>query len=225
MKNMKMLRILYIWYGGFNDCFPCHDGSIEYLPKNLRWFIWNHFPWESLSENFEPKRLVHLYLRSSSLRHLWKGTKHLPSLRKLDLSFSAHLMRTPNFREIPNFEYLDLGFCCLEKVDDSLGYCGKLIRLNLEGCGRLQRFPCVNGESLEYLNLQKCYSLEKFPEIRGTSKLWKLDLSNSWRMTGTPNFIEMPNLEYLHLSNCYGLEEVGDSLGFCGKLIMLDLMN
>ncbi|XP_059309497.1 TMV resistance protein N-like [Lycium ferocissimum] len=86
-----------------------------------------------------------------------------------------------------NLEYLDLGFCRLEEFDDSLGYCRKLIRLNLEGCVRLKRFPCVKGESLEYLNIQKCYSLEKFPEIRGT--------------------------------------KVDDSLGYCGKLITLDMMN
>ncbi|WMV53217.1 hypothetical protein MTR67_046602 [Solanum verrucosum] len=33
MKNMKILRILYIWS---QDCSPCHDGSIEYLPNSLR---------------------------------------------------------------------------------------------------------------------------------------------------------------------------------------------
>ncbi|XP_059307297.1 TMV resistance protein N-like [Lycium ferocissimum] len=74
MKNMKMLRILYIWYGGFNNCLPGHDGSIEYLPNNLRWFVWYNFPCESLPENFKPKMLVHLYLKSSSLSFM-EGNK------------------------------------------------------------------------------------------------------------------------------------------------------
>lgn len=53
-----------------------NDGSIEYLPNSLCWFDWHGYPWESLLENFEPKRLVHLDLQYSLLRHLWIGIKN-----------------------------------------------------------------------------------------------------------------------------------------------------
>nr|XP_033512815.1 TMV resistance protein N-like [Nicotiana tomentosiformis] len=69
MKNMKKLRILNIE----RSC-TC-DGSIEYLPNNLRWFVWKCYPWESLPAEFEPKKLVHLAVKSSSLCYLWTGTK------------------------------------------------------------------------------------------------------------------------------------------------------
>ncbi|KAH0747258.1 hypothetical protein KY285_008915 [Solanum tuberosum] len=70
MKNMKMLRILQIFpkdgtYRLANFIKPdsyCHDGSIEYLSNNLRWFAWCDYPWKLLPENFNPRRLVHLDL-------------------------------------------------------------------------------------------------------------------------------------------------------------------
>lgn len=71
MKNMKRLRLLSIF--GFQACAD----SIEYLPNNLRWFVCRCYPWESLLENFEPKKLVYLDLQSSSLRQLWTGAKVL----------------------------------------------------------------------------------------------------------------------------------------------------
>ncbi|XP_033512137.2 TMV resistance protein N-like isoform X2 [Nicotiana tomentosiformis] len=165
MKNMKRLRIFNIsrsWD---------RDDSIEYLPNSLRWFVWTSYPWDSLPSTFEPKMLVHLRLRGSSLRYLWIETKHLPSLRRIDLSYSENLTRTPDFAGMPNLEYLNLYNCSnLEEVHHSLGCCRKLIQLELYYCKSLKRFPCVNVESLEYLDLKYCYRLEKFPEIHGRMK-------------------------------------------------------
>ncbi|KAH0745210.1 hypothetical protein KY285_006867 [Solanum tuberosum] len=165
METMQRLRILCIHDSN------CLDGSVEYLPNNLRWFVWNNYPCESLPENFEPQKLVHLDLSLSSLRHLWTETKHLPFLQKLDLRDSRSLMQTPDFTWMPNLKYLDLSYCRnLESVHYSLGYSNELIELNLYNCGRLKRFPCVNVESLIYMDLEFCTSLEKFPKIFGTMK-------------------------------------------------------
>uniref|UniRef100_M1BF57 Bacterial spot disease resistance protein 4 n=1 Tax=Solanum tuberosum TaxID=4113 RepID=M1BF57_SOLTU len=72
---------------------------------------------------------------------------------------------------MPNLEYLDLEECMsLEEVHHSLRCSRKLIELNLNECGSLNRFPYVNVESLEYLNLSSCYSLEKSPEFLGIMK-------------------------------------------------------
>ncbi|XP_075084644.1 TMV resistance protein N-like [Nicotiana tabacum] len=74
MKNMKRLRILCIksWDDGSN--FSYH-GSIEYLPNNLRWFALDDYPCESLPSTFDPKMLVHLDLKRSSMHYLWMETK------------------------------------------------------------------------------------------------------------------------------------------------------
>uniref|UniRef100_M1D405 Bacterial spot disease resistance protein 4 n=1 Tax=Solanum tuberosum TaxID=4113 RepID=M1D405_SOLTU len=177
MKSMKMLRILcirnrYEKNKTTSSDSNCHDGSIEYLSNNLRWFVWHDYPWQLLPENFNPKGLVHVDLRWSSLHYLWNETKHqLRSLRFLDLRGSKNLKRTPDFKAMPNLEYLDLSECrSLEEVQNSLECCIKLIKLNLNNCVSLKRFPSVNVESLRSLNLGYCYCLEKFPEILGIMK-------------------------------------------------------
>ncbi|KAH0716080.1 hypothetical protein KY284_008985 [Solanum tuberosum] len=73
MKNMQRLRILCIqtWASQSDS----EDGSIEYLPNNLCWFVWHHYPWKLLPENFNPRRLVHVELHQSSLHYLWNETK------------------------------------------------------------------------------------------------------------------------------------------------------
>ncbi|KAK4708168.1 hypothetical protein R3W88_029093 [Solanum pinnatisectum] len=183
-------------------------------------------------ENFEPKRLVHLDLQSSSLRHLWTGTKHLPSLCKLDIYYSKRLIRTPEFTGMQNLEYLDLQGCTsLEEVHPSLGCCRKLVQLNLRDCGRLKRFPCVNVESVECLQLDGCYSLEKFPEILGTMKLeldikmsssiiqqqvrlTELDLGGMRKLFSIPRSIGMlKGLVKQNVSYCSKLERLPDEIG------------
>ncbi|KAH0775549.1 hypothetical protein KY290_006960 [Solanum tuberosum] len=174
METMQRLRILCIHDSN------CLDGSVEYLPNNLRWFVWNNYPCESLPENFEPQKLVHLDLSLSSLRHLWTETKYLPFQQKLDLRDSRSLMQTPDFTWMPNLKYLDLSYCRnLEEVHHSLEYSRELIELNLYNCGRLKRFPCVNVESLDYMDLEFCSSFEKFPIIYGTMKPEEKDAAQS----------------------------------------------
>ncbi|KAG5629021.1 hypothetical protein H5410_000738 [Solanum commersonii] len=197
MKNMRRLRILYI--GGFH----IHVDSIEYLPNSLRWLAFYHYPWESLPENFEPKRLVHLNLRFSlALHHLWTGTKHLPSLRMLDLSYSTNLMRTPDFTGMPNLEYLNLSYYS-----------------NLE-----ERFPCVSGESLEYLYLHDCYSLDTFPEILGGMKL---ELEIKMERSGIrelPSSIQhLTHITKLNLKDMKKLVSLPSSICMLKSLVELDV--
>uniref|UniRef100_M1BF58 Bacterial spot disease resistance protein 4 n=1 Tax=Solanum tuberosum TaxID=4113 RepID=M1BF58_SOLTU len=105
---------------------------------------------------------------------------HLPSLRKLDLRDSERLIQTPDFTLMTNLEYLDLRNCSdLEEVHRSLECCRKLIVLNLQRCIRLNKFPCVNVESLGSLLLLHCSNLEKFPEILGRMKP-ELEIKMSW---------------------------------------------
>ncbi|XP_015170679.1 TMV resistance protein N-like isoform X1 [Solanum tuberosum] len=220
MKKMKKLRVLYI------GRFHTHDDTIEYLPNNLRWFECIWYPWKSLPENFEPKRLVHLDLQYSLLRSLWIGTKqHFPSLRRINLSFSRSLIRTPVFTGMPNLEYLNLEGCSnLEEVHHSLGCSKKLIELNLSWCVSLKRFPYVNVESLESLNLQHCSSLEKFPEILGRIKPLELDIQMRKNVIGelpSSVFQHQARLTELDLSFLINIIALPSSIGMLKGLVKL----
>ncbi|XP_006353757.1 TMV resistance protein N-like [Solanum tuberosum] len=249
MNSIKNLRILYICQEHAFTCINCHDGSIEYLSNNLRWLSWNHYPWESLPAKFEPKKLVYLQLRFSSLRHLWTETKYLRSLQKLDLRDSKRLKELPDFTRMPNLEYLYLRSCSnLEEVHDSLGCSRKLIQLDLSDCERLQRFPCVNVECLEYLDLRDCSSLEKFPEMLGRMKpeleiymrpsgireippsiiqqqacLTELNLSYMINLEAFPsNICKLKGLVKLNVSYCPKLESLPEEIGDLENLEWLD---
>ncbi|KAH0716073.1 hypothetical protein KY284_008978 [Solanum tuberosum] len=173
----------------------------------------------------------------------------LPSLRRLNLSCSKSLKRTPDFKGMPNLEYLYLGECTnLEEVHHFLGCFRKLILLNLSFCTTLERFPFVNVESVESLNLSFCYSLKKFPEILGRMKpeleikmsdsgirelplciihpqahLTELHLSGMKYLVALPSSIcKLKGLVKLDVSNCAKLESLPEEIGDLGKLEQLD---
>ncbi|KAL3355208.1 hypothetical protein AABB24_019342 [Solanum stoloniferum] len=222
MKNMQSLRILCI-----RKCCVTGD-SIEYLPNNLRCFVWHNYPWKLLPENFNPRRLVHIDLQWSSLHYLWKETKQFLSLRRIDLSYSLCLKRTPDFKGMPNLEYLDLKKCTsFEEVDPSLKYCKNLIQLNLSYCERLERFPYVNVESLESLNLDNCSRLENFPKIHGSMKQGtaiKINMSYSGiRELPLYFFDHQPHLTELDLSFMRNLASLPSSIYKLKGLVKLSV--
>ncbi|XP_015169954.1 TMV resistance protein N-like isoform X1 [Solanum tuberosum] len=239
MQNMQKLRILCMSYHPWVPQRAFKDtpkSSIEYLSNNLRWFVWHSYPWKLLPENFNPRRLVHLDLRWSSLHYLWNETKlqQFLSLRRIDLSGSKSLKRTPDFKGMPNLEYLNLEYCrSLEEVHHSLKYSKKLIHLDLHYCRTLERFPYVNVESLESMNLKFCSSLKKFPEIlgimkQGTARKIMMSCSGIRELPLSffdhqPHLIElhlngMKNLVFIPSSICKSKGLVKLSVSYCSKL-------
>ncbi|KAH0745179.1 hypothetical protein KY285_006836 [Solanum tuberosum] len=230
MKNMKMLRILSICTENDGSADGSTDGSIEYLSNNLCWFVWDRYPWKLLPENFNPRRLVHLDLQWSSLHYFWNETElqQFPSLRSIDLSYSKSLKRTPDFKGMPNLEYLNLEVCTgLEEVHRSLKYCKKLIELTLTYCTKLERFPYVNVESLESLNLKYCSSLEKFPEFLGVMKPeLEIMMSGSGIRELPFSFFDLqPHLTELHLSFMKNLASLPSSICKLKGLVKLSVSN
>ncbi|WMV53188.1 hypothetical protein MTR67_046573 [Solanum verrucosum] len=236
MKNMQSLRILGISKENEDDgsidgsIDDSTDVSIEDLSNNLCWFVWHEYPWKLLPRNFNPRRLVHVDLRWSSLHYLWKETKLLqfPSLQRIDLSGSKSLKRTPDFKGMPSLKYLNLEECMsLEEVHPSLKYCKKLIELDLSYCTKLQRFPYVNVESLESLNLYMCCSLEKFPEILGIMKQGtaiKINMSYTQiRELPSSFFDQQPHLIGLHLNGMKNVVSLPSSICKLKGLVTLDV--
>ncbi|KAG5573849.1 hypothetical protein H5410_063615 [Solanum commersonii] len=76
---------------------------------------------------------------------------------------------------------------------------------------------------LVVLYLRGSRLVELWPISKKLSNLKHLDLSESYELTKTPNFGDMPILETLDLEGCVNLEEVHPSLGHCRMLTYLNL--
>nr|CAN63598.1 hypothetical protein VITISV_043803 [Vitis vinifera] len=77
-------------------------------------------------------------------------------LKFVKLSYSQHLIETPDFSGAPNLRRLILEGCTsLSKVHPSTGDLNKLVFLNLEGCENLKSFL----RSICMESLQNSYSL------------------------------------------------------------------
>ena len=113
-------------------------------------------------------------------------------LKFVKLSYSQHLIETPDFSEAPNLRKLILEGCTsLSKVHRSIGDLNKLVFLNLEGCKNLKSFlRSICMESLEILTLSECSKLKKFPEVQECMKhLSELSLEGT-AIKGLPLSIE-----------------------------------
>ncbi|KAK6775016.1 hypothetical protein RDI58_026017 [Solanum bulbocastanum] len=108
-----------------------------------------------------------------------------------------------------------------------ISYDGKLIRLDLSYCESLERFPYVNGESLEFLNLKYCSSLEKFPEFLGIMKPeLKIKMSYSGIRELPLSFFDLqPHLRVLHLSLMENLVSLPSSICKSKGLVRIDVSN
>ncbi|XP_059301968.1 TMV resistance protein N-like [Lycium ferocissimum] len=150
-------------------CYEPVSDTIEYLPSGLKWLDWSYYSSESLPASFQPRNLVGLNMTFSSLVEICKEPKAFDELTVLNLSFSEHLLRAPNFSDIPNLQRIVLKSCLsLVEVHPSIGNLKKLISLNMKNCKNLKFLLCsIQMESLESLNLSGCEKLEALPEFQG----------------------------------------------------------
>lgn len=119
LSNMNHLKLLVLWGGDFS-------GSLDYLSNELGYLHWKKYPFEFLPPSFQSDKLVELYMPLNNIKQLWKDTKPLHNLRRLDLSFSKNLIKVPNFGETLNLE----GCIQLKQIDPSIGLLKKLTVLN-----------------------------------------------------------------------------------------------
>ncbi|KAM7481984.1 hypothetical protein LguiB_006567 [Lonicera macranthoides] len=135
------------------------------FPEGLRWLCWHGFPLKSIPYDLPLGNIVSLDMSYSKLEHVWTGNKVLLSLKILNLSHSQKLIKTPNFRGLPNIERLILKGCvCLVEVSDTIGNLERLDLLNLKNCRSLRKFPNISMlKSLQTLVLDGCSNIREFP--------------------------------------------------------------
>ncbi|KAG4967937.1 hypothetical protein JHK87_033588 [Glycine soja] len=149
MSNLRLLILHDVKFMGNLDC----------LSNKLQFLQWFKYPFSNLPSSFQPDKLVELILQHSNIKKLWKGIKYLPNLRALDLSDSKNLIKVPDFRGVPNLEWIILEGCTkLAWIHPSVGLLRKLAFLNLKNCKNLVSLPnnILGLSSLEYLNISGC---------------------------------------------------------------------
>ncbi|KAJ9185259.1 hypothetical protein P3X46_004913 [Hevea brasiliensis] len=241
-SKMKYLRLLILQ----NACI-FHD--LEYLSNELRYLEWHEYPFKFFPSTFQPNKLVELNMQHSNLKQLWKAIKPLQLLKIIDLSYSKDLIKTPDFRDVPNLEVLNLQGCTsLVDVHQSIGVLRRLFSLNLKDCKNLVTLPndIWNLKSLKILNLHGCSKLSKLPEgLAGMTSLEELDaagvgsrqmtLAKPWDLLSnfllhaernqnplTLAFSSLRALRKLDLSSC-NLPEVPNDLSCLQSLVKLNL--
>ncbi|XP_037495856.1 disease resistance protein RUN1-like [Jatropha curcas] len=203
-SKMKNLRLLIFHNLHFSQ-------SLEYLSSELRYLEWHGYPCKTFPPTFQSKQLVELNLCFSQVEQLWDGIKQLNNLKVMKLSHSRNLVKTPDFRGVPNLEELILEGCTrLYEIDRSIGVLQTLVLLNLKDCKRLVSLPEGHVECLEEL------------DISGTAI----------KQTSHSSF-HFKNLKNLSLNGCNGQSKPllsilpgksSHSSAFC-SLMALDLSN
>ncbi|XP_048320623.1 disease resistance protein RPV1-like [Ziziphus jujuba] len=160
-SEMYNLRILKIYCDNIDEnkfklYIPRGLGS--YLSDKLTYLRWDLYPLKSLPSKFSPENLVELILRGSHVQKLWNHheVKSLPTLRRIDLSYSKFLTQIPNLSLAPNLESINLKGCkSLVQVLSSLQNLDKLTYLDLSGCSKLRDFEEISKRTEGYLDVAR----------------------------------------------------------------------
>ncbi|GJZ23761.1 Toll/interleukin-1 receptor domain-containing protein [Tanacetum coccineum] len=213
MKKLRWLR-LTSWNSEENGEAP------NCLSNELRYIEWDHYPASPFPDSFHATNLVFLILNESKQKLLWKGYKHLPQLKVLQLKFVKRLVSTPDFNGLPHLQTLELSDCYeLEEIHPSLGNHRSLKYVHVSYCHKLRMFPTiVRMEQLESLHIRFCHKSLVFPEIQANMEcLVKLDVSNIQIDALLSSIGERcTNLKSLSLIYCFilkCLKEFGGSKG------------
>ncbi|KAK0588210.1 hypothetical protein LWI29_035998 [Acer saccharum] len=199
MPELKLLKFYLTGsaYWRYHWCKILCEG-LESLPDELRYVSWPRYPLKSLP--LKPEHLVDLEMPHSKLQHLWKDTKSLGKLRRIDLSECGELTEVPDLSQATNLDSMELRCCssltkfpkisstvtqlCLcgtaiEEVPDSaIKSLSKIVELDISSNTRLRNLPSMRHlTSLERLHLYDCSNITKFPEISGAITF--LDLSGT----------------------------------------------
>ncbi|GJR90018.1 Toll/interleukin-1 receptor domain-containing protein [Tanacetum coccineum] len=216
ISKMKKLRWLHLRrYNKGNGEAP------NYLSNELRYINWSHYPASPFPDSFQATNLVFFNFFNNKQKLLWKGYKHLPQLKVLQLVWLEKLDSTPDFNGLPRLQKLVIINCWeLEEIHPSLGnhrslkYIDALLSLIGERCTNLiylSLHHCFNLNSIEVkfdgLKCLKEFECSKGPEktpfpLPLTRSLRKLDLSSCCFEDGEiqSNIAELSNLQDLNLS-------------------------
>ena len=133
-------------------------------------------------------------------------------LKFIDLSYSASLIRTPDFSGAPRLEGLNLNGCTnLVEIHPSIGQLSRLRYLHLQHCRSLINLPSMSSKmkSLTVLDLFGCLKISSIPKFTGIMEsLLELNLGETAikELAPSSNMDNLRSLEKLILIRCTKLK-------------------
>ncbi|KAJ0804600.1 putative TIR domain, P-loop containing nucleoside triphosphate hydrolase [Helianthus annuus] len=163
MKNLRYLKAVLTT----QDKIDKNTEAPSFLSNELCYIEWEGYPRSPFPNSFKPMKLVILKLQYSLQKKLWKGYKHLPNLKVLQLSHMKNLLCTPDYDQLPCLEKLILNKCGrLKKIHPSLGNHKSLEYVSINLCGKLRMVPkIVHMGKLKTLKIHYSYRTVKFPKV------------------------------------------------------------
>ncbi|KAJ0816912.1 putative P-loop containing nucleoside triphosphate hydrolase, leucine-rich repeat domain superfamily [Helianthus annuus] len=227
VSNLKKLRYLTVSMTPTDE----YVKGPTFLSNELRFIACRGYPLSPFPASFQPMKLVVLYLKDNFQKELWKGCKHLPHLKVLELVGMKKLFRTPDFDGLPCLQKLTLFGCPkLEEIHQSLGSHKSVQYVRVDLCTKLRMFPTiVHMENLKTLKINSCRNIVVFPKIVKTRRqflrsLPKLDLyACHFKYAEIPSSItELSSLQELSL-RFNDFSRLDFSLSQLTRLKLLDL--
>ena len=133
-------------------------------------------------------------------------------MKSIDLSYSRHLIRLPDFSKASNLGHINLNGCCsLVDIHESILSLHELVYLSMEHCKNVKSLKSdVHLKSLKTLILHCCYGLEEFSII--SREMDFIDLSYT-AIDELPQSIKfLKKLTRLCLLNCENLKHLPNEL-------------
>ncbi|XP_060671567.1 disease resistance protein RUN1 isoform X1 [Ziziphus jujuba] len=199
--------------------------GLEFPSDELRYLQWDLYPLKDFISNFCPENLVELVMRDSQLVELhWNENQPVEKLKKMDLSYSEHLIQIPNLCGAINLESINLQGCIsLVQIPSCFKNLDKLELLDLSDCENLK--DGMENLPLNIRQLKLCRTaIEVLPSsVRFLLGLLDLDMSACNKLKyGIENLPS--NLKVLRLCRT-AIQVVPSSIGCLMGLSHLDLYN
>ncbi|TXG67431.1 hypothetical protein EZV62_008706 [Acer yangbiense] len=220
--------------------------DLESVFTQLRYLHWYGCPLKSLQSNFHSKNLVILEMHNSNIEELWSGVQQLENLKTIDLLWSKHLIRCPDFSGTPNLESLRLTWCIsLIGIPQSIQHLNKLEILDVQACKSITSIPDCSGlKSLKEISFNQCSKLKRIPELPNNVRrlyladipieelpssledLYRLEnlaVNGCSRLKSLPSSVcKWKSLRYLILNNCSKIDKFPDDIGTLESLTEIE---
>ncbi|XP_060673934.1 disease resistance protein RPP2B-like [Ziziphus jujuba] len=222
----KISKDIKVCHAAFSEMYNLRILKI-YCDKKfkLSWL----YPLKSLPSMFSPENLVELILRGSHIQKLWNHheVKSVPTLRRIDLSYSKFLTQISNLSLAPSLSINLEGCKSLVQVLSSLQNLEKLTYLNLNGCSKHRDLDDKSKRAEGYLDVAR---------LGGIKNLWKnftylksciQNFTGNLCLYSSQGHISQkfaPNLRCLLLRQT-AIETLPPSIGDLSGLVQLDLFS